>query len=285
MNIFNRLNQLTDLTQSEKTLVEYMQNEPDNFVKYNAARIAKECFISTSTIYRLCSKLGLSGLGELKILVSSSIDEYRRQQSTIDYNFPIRSNEIHSQIVSKMRDLYDQTLLNTQNLVDHRQLLKIADALKKARHIDFYTSAGNIYFAQNFMFQMAEIGINVNVPLEEYQQRLAAANSKKDGIAIIMSFEGRGEIIGHIARTLKQNHTPIILISSTNANPLSKYANYPLYLSSQESHYHKISSFSTRLSLLFLLDCIYVYYFEKGYENNVVKKLDNYRKLKIKNPD
>ncbi len=285
MNIFNRLNQLTNLTQSEKTLVEYMLKEPDNFVKYNAARIAKECFISTSTIYRLCTKLDLSGLSELKILVSSSIDEYQKQISSLDYNYPIRSNEIHSQIVSKMKELYDQTLINTENLVDHRQLLKIADALKHARHIDFFTSAGNIYFAQNFMFQMAEIGIFVNVQVEEYQQRLAAANSKKDGIAIIMSFEGRGEIIGHIARTLKMNHTPIILISSTNANPISKFATYPLYLSSQESHYHKISSFSTRLSLLFLLDCIYVYYFEKDYENNVARKLANYQKLRIKNPD
>ena len=285
MNIFNKLNELTDLTQNEKVLARYMQEHHEEFVKANATTIARNCFVSTSTIYRLCTKLDLTGLTELKVLVSSSIDEYLRQQSSIDYNYPVKYNEIHSQIVKKMKDLYDQTLINTDNLIDHRQLLKIAELLKKAKRIDFYTSAGNIYFAQNFMFQMAEIGVEVSVPMEEYQQRLHAANSKKDGVAIIMSFEGRGEIIGHIAKTLKHNHTPIILISSTNTNPLSNLATYNLYLSSQENHYHKISSFSTRLSLLFLLDCIYTYYFESDYENNVAKKLANYQKLRIKNPD
>ncbi|WP_442970898.1 hypothetical protein [Romboutsia sp. 1001713B170207_170306_H8] len=81
---------------------------------------------------------------------------------------------------------------------------------------------------------------------------------------------------------LKNNKTPIILISSTNENPLNKYATYQLYLSSNENHFNKISSFSTRLSLLYILDCMYTQFFKLNYNANIKYKLNTYNKLSNK---
>ena len=286
MNIFSKLNKLTNLTENEKTLVNYMGDNPEIFVKMSALEISDACFISTSTIYRLCQKLDLSGLSELKVQISMSINEYLKENNSIDYNYPFKQNETQYQIVLKLKELYEQTLVSSLNLIDLEQLRLISNVLKKAQHIDFYTSAGNLYFAENFKFQMQEIGTFINVPIEEYHQRLTASTSDKNHIAIIVSFEARGIIIKEIADILKKNKTPIILISSTNENPLIKYANYHLYLSSNENHFNKISSFSTRLSLLYVLDCIYTCYFKFDYDQNVKYKLDTYKKLSNNNnPD
>ena len=76
MNIFSKLNKLTNLTENEKTLVKYMENNSETFVKMSAVEISEVAFVSTSTIYRLCQKLNLSGLSELKVQVSMSINEY-----------------------------------------------------------------------------------------------------------------------------------------------------------------------------------------------------------------
>lgn len=282
VNIFSKLNKLTNLTENEKTLVTYMQDNPEVFVKMSALEISEACFISTSTIYRLCQKLDLSGLSELKVQVSTSINEYLKENNSIDYNYPFNQNETQNQIVSKMKDLYEQTLVSSLNLIDLEQLRLVSNTLKEAQHIDFYTSAGNIYFAENFKFQMQEIGTFVNVPLEEYHQLLTASTSDKSHIAILVSFEGRGIIIERIAKILKSNKTPIILISSTNENPITKYANYHLYLSSNENHFNKISSFSTRLSLLYILDCIYICYFNINYDKNVNYKINTYKQLSEK---
>jgi len=279
MNIFSKLNKLTNLTENEKTLVSYMQDNPEGFVKMSALEISDACFISTSTIYRLCQKLDLSGLSELKVQISLSINEYLKEQSSLDYNYPIKQNETQHQIVLKLKELYEQTLVSSLNLIDLEQLRLIANVLKNAQHIDFYTSAGNMYFVENFKFQMQEIGTFINVPIEEYHQLLTASTSDENHIAIVVSFEGRGVIIKRIADMLKVNKTPIILISSTNENPLTKYANYHLYLSSNENHFNKISSFSTRLSLLYVLDCLYTCYFNLNYDKNVSYKLNAYKKL------
>lgn len=279
MNIFSKLNMLTNLTSNEKILVSYIKDNPENFMKMSASELSEACFISTSTIYRLCQKLNLSGLSELKVHVSVSINEYLKEQSSFDYNYPFNQNETQYNITLKMKELYEQTLVSSLNLIDLEQLRLIANVLKKAQHIDFYTSAGNIYFAENFKFQMQEIGVFVNVPIEEYHQCLTAATSNSNHVAIVMSFEGRGFIIQDIVRILKENKTTVILISSTNENPLSKYADYSLYLSSNENHFNKISSFSTRLSLLYILDCIYTCYFKLDYDNNIKYKLDAYNKM------
>lgn len=282
MNIFSKLNKITNLTENEKTLVKYIENNSEDFIKMSAVEISEVAFVSTSTIYRLCQKLNLAGLSELKLQVSMSISEYLKEDTSIDYNYPFKENETQNQITIKIKELYEQTLISTLNLIDTKQLKLISNVLNKSHYIDFYTSAGNIYFAQNFKFQMQEIGTFVNVPIEEYHQLLTASTSDESHVAIIVSFEGRGFIIEKLARTLKTNKTPIILISSTNKNSLTKYANYHLYLSSNENHYNKISSFSTRLSLLYILDCIYTSYFKFNYNKNITYKLDAYKKLSDK---
>lgn len=41
MNIFNKLEQIIDLTDNEKVLVAYMKQHTDDFMKYNATQIAE----------------------------------------------------------------------------------------------------------------------------------------------------------------------------------------------------------------------------------------------------
>ncbi len=102
MNIFSKLNKLTNLTENEKILVKYIQDNPELFVKMSAAEISEACFISTSTIYRLCQKLNLSGLSELKVQASSSINEYLIENNSLDYNYPFKQNETEHEILLKM---------------------------------------------------------------------------------------------------------------------------------------------------------------------------------------
>ena len=126
---------------------------------------------------------------------------------------------------------------------------------------------------------MSEIGVVVNVPVEQYQQSLAAAASNEEHVAIVVSFEGRGMLVEQVMTLLKKNKTPIVLISSTTNKTMIQSSDYNLYLNPNENHYNKISSFSTRLSLLYLLDCIYTCYFKLDYDKNVKYKTETYMKM------
>ncbi len=280
MNIFSKLKHITDLTDNEKIIVNYIKEHTEDFIRLSATEISRQCYVSTSSIYRLCQKVGVSGLSELKVLVSASIDNYLKEEEGFDYNYPIKHHQSQHQITKALKEVYEQTLISTQNLIDLEQLRLIVSQMDKAKIIDIYTSAGNIYFAENFKFQMQEIGIQVNVPQEEYLQRLTAASSDDTHLAFIISFGGRGLLTSYFVQALKAVKTPIVLISSTHDNPLMPYADFQLFMSSYEDHYNKISSFSTRLSLLYILDCLYTCFFDLHYESNVEKKLSYYNCLR-----
>ena len=66
------------------------------------------------------------------------------------------------------------------------------------------------------------------------------------------------------------------MISSPKYNLKEIQPDYYLYISPYENHYKKISSFSTRLSLLYILDVLYTCLFKLDYDQIVEKKLKYY---------
>ena len=279
MNLFINLKENKDLSKNERILANYILKHPEDVLKMTSKDLGKVCFVSTATVYRLCDKLGLSGFSDLKIKITSSLDDYRKSNENFNFDFPVNQFQTHYEIIQKIKEDYEQTLNLTANLFSLDQLRLIASAMKKAQIIDVYTSAGNINFALNFQFQMQEIGKQVNVPIDEYQQRLIAASSDENHLAIIITFGGRGILSDILPRILHKVKTPIVLISSYDYTFKDFDSDYQLYISPYENHYKKISSFSTRLSILYILDVLYTCYFKLDYQENIEKKLAYYNNI------
>ncbi len=279
MNLFINLKENKDLSKNERVLADYILKHPEDVLKMSSKDLGKVCFVSTATVYRLCDKLGLSGFSDLKIKITSSLDDYRKSNEDFNFDFPVNQFQTHYEIIQKIKEDYEQTLNLTANLFSLDQLRLIASAMEKSQIIDVYTSAGNINFALNFQFQMQEIGIQVNVPIDEYQQRLTAASSNKNHLAIIITFGGRGILSDILPRILHKVKTPIVLISSYDYTFKDLDSDYQLYISPYENHYKKISSFSTRLSILYILDVLYTCYFKLDYQENIKKKLAYYNNI------
>ena len=279
MNLFINLKENKDLSKNERVLADYILKHPEDVLKMSSKYLGKVCFVSTATVYRLCDKLGLSGFSDLKIKITSSLDDYRKSNEDFNFDFPVNQFQTHYEIIQKIKEDYEQTLNLTANLFSLDQLRLIASAMEKSQIIDVYTSAGNINFALNFQFQMQEIGIQVNVPIDEYQQRLTAASSNENHLAIIITFGGRGILSDILPRILHKVKTPIVLISSYDYTFKDFDPDYQLYISSYENHYKKISSFSTRLSILYILDVLYTCYFKLDYQENIEKKLAYYNNI------
>lgn len=279
INIFSKLQYTQHLTSSEQIVAQYILNNPEHILDMNAKQIADACFVSINVIYRLCDKLNLDGFSDLKVRISQSLNDFLKQKNEVDYNFPIKEHQTHYEILSNLKESYQQTLLSTFQLFDLDEMRHVVHQMKKAHHICIYTSSSNSCFAENFKIQMREIGVLVEVPIDEYQQRLAATTSHEHDFAIIISYGGQLINIDLIAHILKEKKTPILLISSCHYQLKEEIPYYHLYLSSHEHRYKKISSFSSKLSLLYVLDALYSCFFELDYQKNLKQKIDYYQSL------
>lgn len=275
-HILLELKEKKDLSNNEMMVAKYILAHPDRILTMSSKDLADQCFVSISTIYRLCDKLNLSGFSDLKVKISSSLESYISKIDEFNYDFPIKEHQTQLEIINILKEDYEKSLTLTNHFIDLKQLKSIISAMKKASEIDIYTSSANIFFAENFKFQMQEIGVHVNVPIEEYYQRMIASYGDETHLAIVISYEGRSTLINKIPSILKEKKTPIVLISSYEYKDSQIGADFHLYINPYENHYKKISAFSTRISILYILDILYTCYFSLDYDTNLKKKLNYY---------
>ncbi len=278
MNIFEILTTI-ELSDSEDSIRQLILKDPNQFISLSTEAILKNSHTSRATLYRLCEKLDVDGVSGLKVRLGTDFESWNEANKDFNFNFPVKEGVSVQTITTNLEIDYDQTIRNTKNLIDSTAIRNAAKRMDTASSIDVYTSAGNIYFAQNFAFQMKEIGKEVHVPVELYQQTLYAAASNQTHFAIVISFGGRNWQMKKLCRILKENGTPILLICSGQAAPLFPYSDFRLYMSAREDHSKKISSFSTRLSLLYILDVLYTCFFELDYSGNQKRKEEFYQIL------
>ena len=279
MNIFRKFNEIK-LSESEQEIVNLILKDPYAFTEMSVHDIAGKCYVSRATVYRLCDKLEVSGLSDLKVQIRSDLEDYKAEEGAFDFNYPVQEHDRSEwKIANILKEDYEKTLVSTLNLLHYDELKKAACRIEKCRLINIYTDAGNIFFAENFAFQMMEINRQVHVPEVSYMQRLAAATSDKNTFSIVISFGGRAFQIETLCKILKDRNSPVLLISSSEAKTLFPYADFRLLLSPHEDHYQKISSFSTRISLLYLLDMLYTCVFNLDYEKNKEAKTAYYHQM------
>lgn len=275
MDLFTKIKAMNSFTESEQTFIDFIFNHPYDVIQLNLQQLSKTSYVSISTIYRVMEKLEINGLNQLKLQISESLKNNENLKN-IDYNYPFQKTNTHYQILTQMLELYDQTLKNTINLIDLDVLLHTVQALKKANNIYIFPSIGNYFMAESFQQNMLEIGVKVDVIKEAYYQHWHVQLCDENDIVMLISYADRTPQIMDIVHDLNKKNIPIILISSTIHTPIDQFARYHLYFSSYENSEEKIASFSSRISLQYLLDCIYACYFNRDYEKNLEYKIKNY---------
>lgn len=281
MRLLIKLKNLDTLTSSEEVLVQYILDFPRKVIHFSPKELAEHSYVSISTIYRLINKLKLDGLNDLKLALVNDLNE-QTNEPIIDMDYPISAEDNQYALSQKLKTVYEQTVQSTLEINSIEAMAASSELLKNAAFIDIYASSANIYFAQNFQFQMQEIGKRISVPIDDYMQNLSASNSTPEHLAILVSYEGRGSSVKKIIEILQKNGSNILLITSKNSSLLKETVSGTLLLPSLENHYNKISSFSTRTSLMYIFDSLYLHHFNQDYEKNLAYKLANYQKM---NPD
>lgn len=274
MNIFSKLEQLTKVTESESVLLGYICEHPENIVNMGVNEVCQKIFVSKPTVYRLCKKIGVKGYSDLKVIIAMQLKNNKKELA--DYNYPFKQRQTQNQILDGMCDLYHQTIEDTKDILDSESFRLVIQELLHANKIKLFPSVGNVFMAESFQQNMLEIGVLVDVVNGGYNQHWSACASCLGEVAIVISYLGKTREIEDVVKALKKNKAKIILISATYEERLSKYVDHHLYMCSFEHHQEKIASFSSRVSLQYLLDCIYSCYFNRNYEKNIAYKIINY---------
>lgn len=269
MTIENRIKCCENLTPTEIKLGQYIVANKNEIQKSSIQELSEKTFTSKSAILRFCKKIGVNGFNELKVKIVHDMAEESKSGYQVDVNFPFLPDDTQGALAQKLLKLYEASIVDTYHAINLAELNKVVQLLHSAEVISIYTHAHNINVAENFQDKMRAIGRMVYCPKSFYDQRCTAIASKKNHVAIIMSYSGKATFLPTIVEILYKRGVQIIWIGRLGKNIASNNIKYNLYISDREHLRNRISQFSSHIAMQYMLDVIFSCIFKMDYEKNL----------------
>lgn len=287
MLLIQKLEYLENLTNNEKTVANYLLNHQNEIKTLSINQISKDTYTSLSTTVRLAQKCGYKGWKDLKIGLLDEISYLNSSSDDINANTPFTKNDNYHTISKNIAYLLSQSILDTFDLLDEKELNKAIDITYQSHTINIYGIGHPISNAFDFKYKMRSIGKDVHIHNQIDEFMYASNFSHRYTCSIFISYSGETVELLDSLRVLKSKGYPIIVITSIGENTFSKYADSYLSISTKEKLYSKIAPFSSNISIHYILDLLFSCVFQKDYDQNFItitnmaKKYDSDRKSDI----
>lgn len=242
-------NILNTLTQSELSVLQYIDNYSSEVLKMSIHELSEKVFFSTATILRLCKKLNFSGYAELKFVLKNSINS---QELIIDTPVP---NENVS------NDLYTQ-IENTSRLLDTKNIEIVVNYLLSSKKIHLYSTGITTIFFEYMQRYLLATDRSTTLYKSDKLAFHSAQNFTNNDVLILASTTGSDPSVLKVARIAKSNNAPIIAITPLTNNQLAQIADITLYFFAKDRNFSN-SDIKNRTSILYIIDMIvqhYLYY-------------------------
>lgn len=274
MLIKDQLREKKNMSNNEKIVANYLLKADENIEKDTVRTVAEKTYTSPSTIIRLCHKLGFTGFSDFKNKFLNEVKYFNLQFQNVDVNFPFRREDTAREVMSKITDLYIETIKDTEKVVDMRTLLCCRKICSESEEIHIFSYGTYLNQAYSFKEKMMKIGKKVMISSNLNYQLYEAEIMQAGDIAIIISYSGETNNSLLIAKQCRKNNIPTIAITSIGENDLTKICDETLYISTKESLYKNIGDYSIHLSVSYVLDVLYSLIFQNDFEHFYETKMN-----------
>ncbi len=262
-----------ELSVSERAAADFILKEKLNIRDMTTREIAQASFSSPSTLVRIAHKMNFRGWNELKEALLKEEEYLQTHFSDIDANLPFKKSDSIMSVAAKIAALKKESIDDTLSLITHDDLRKAVSLLNQASSINIFAVSNNALICQEFQHNMSRIGKQVKVCSLQGEFAYTAWLAEPSSCALIISYSGETPILVKAAKILKEHQIPTVLITNIGENSLLPMADCVLHICTREKLYSKIASFSTDVSIEYLLDVLYSCIFRLDYDEYLQMKI------------
>ncbi len=217
------------LTQTERNILNYVVKNMHVVKDMSIRDLAKECFVSTTTLFRFVKKLGYEGYGEFAEAVRETEKESRK------IHIP---SIVHD---DNYRDSYLKNVVEAVKVITDEKIEAFHKIMSRYPHIFIMAEGLSREVAKYFSRLLTSMGYNVEIPIEEYEFSSLLRRIKRDDVLLILSYTGNNESIVRQLERIFAIATPII-VSFTRAdnNVIQNMSDLNFYVFADEIDYEGI---------------------------------------------
>lgn len=275
----------TKFSPSEQIVIDFILKKQELIKEYTTIMIAKETYTSPSILIRISKKLGFIGYSDFKNAFLEEVLYLQKHSHDLNANIPFSSMDSIMNIASKITQLKSESLNDTLSLIHHDQLQRAVRIMQNAKTIKVFAISNICFQAEEFVFKLRHIGKKAETYTFNNMLYQEAKMTFSDDCAICISYSGESSELIRTAQILKENHVPIIIITSIGENSLTRKADAVLRIATREKSYSKIGAFSSLESISLLLDILYSCYFRTNYDQHYQFKIQLSKDTEIRTID
>jgi len=268
MTIISQLTEADKFNGSEKQLADYILKNKESVLNQSIQSLATATFSSTSTIVRLCRKIGLKGYKDFKIKLSAELQQHYNDISAVNPDFPFTEDDSNKEIAQKLLEVMQTSLKQTSELLTNDLLEHAVRDIFQSQKLGIFAYGDTYISALSFQNKLMKINLNANLPSLTEESKFMAANYTKNDCAILISYSGQSKNTYQLAQILRLNGVKIITITSDKASKIAKLSDIVLPVANTESNTVKISPFASQVGIEYVLNTLYSCLFVANYDEN-----------------
>lgn len=151
------------MSHNERIVAKYLLNYKGNIHTLTANDIAKDTSVSASTIIRLSKKLGCNGWLDLRGKIEKEKTYLELSYDDVDSNYPFTQQDSIQKIASMISTLLSETILETERLFQHDNLIKAIQYLSLANSIYIFAMSHSSSMTYDFKYKMKTLYKRVHI--------------------------------------------------------------------------------------------------------------------------
>lgn len=252
------------LPPSEQKIADYILANPEKIVTMTVSELGEMSQTSGAAVTRLCKSLKLKGFQELKLRINGDLG--RKIELT---NRDIQPNEPVSTTIQKVTEHAVQTLLETAELLDNKQLELAVNAIVNAKNIHFFGVGASGIPAIDAQQKFLRIHKASTASTDLHMGATIVANSNKDDVVVGISFSGSTFEVEKILELANEKGATTISLTKFGQTPVSQIAKIHLSTSPTREANFRSGATSSRLAQLHVMDILFMSVASKQFDTTI----------------
>ncbi|NLJ87402.1 MAG: MurR/RpiR family transcriptional regulator [Epulopiscium sp.] len=250
-------------TKAEKKVADFVLKNPKKVLFMSITDLADACNVGDTSVFRFCRTMKLKGYQEFKMRLSLSITSDDKVNEELEDE--VAPEDTFISMAQKVLKSNLDAINETHSLLNPEEFSRGMDYFEAAEKVYFFGVGSSMLTAMEAMNKFLRITPKVHCIQDTHMQSMAASMLTENDLAIIISYSGSTKDSIHVAKIAKQASAKVISISRFIKSPLTNYSDVTILCGANEGPLQGGST-SAKMSLLYILDLMYMEYYRRTYE-------------------
>lgn len=264
-SLLTTMRQVKDLSPSERHIVDFIFENLQDVSNMGIVELGDKTFTSTTTVKRLCRKLGIESYTDFRLQLSAEIASYDRINILQSAQNPVGRYDTTADIISKVSDQNAKSIIETGTLNNPDVIAEVIRLMRTATRVDFYGVGPSNVVAKDAYIKCMRLGIPSTAIDDPMSMRMNVRAYPEGALAILISYTGETDSIIEVAKELNAMNITSVSLTSFSENRLTSMCTHNLYVQSSES-WDRLGGMSSRISTLNLVDVLFTALMNSDYE-------------------